>query len=95
MKPGRNDPCHCGSGRKYKHCCYEKDSVKHDEPIIVAPETDAESSSNEQADAEHPETAAPPDKHRHQKDRSRFKGETQGKSSNFRPRATRGAQRGS
>ena len=21
MKPGRNDPCSCGSGRKYKHCC--------------------------------------------------------------------------
>ena len=21
MKPGRNDPCPCGSGRKYKHCC--------------------------------------------------------------------------
>jgi predicted O-linked N-acetylglucosamine transferase (SPINDLY family) len=20
-KIGRNDPCHCGSGRKYKHCC--------------------------------------------------------------------------
>ena len=20
MVPGRNDPCHCGSGRKYKHC---------------------------------------------------------------------------
>jgi tetratricopeptide (TPR) repeat protein len=20
-KPGRNDPCPCGSGRKYKHCC--------------------------------------------------------------------------
>ena len=19
--PGRNDPCPCGSGRKYKHCC--------------------------------------------------------------------------
>ena len=19
--PGRNDPCHCGSGIKYKHCC--------------------------------------------------------------------------
>ena len=18
---GRNEPCHCGSGRKYKHCC--------------------------------------------------------------------------
>jgi len=22
---GRNEPCHCGSGRKYKHCCLEKD----------------------------------------------------------------------
>lgn len=23
-KPGRNDPCPCGSGRKYKRCCYGK-----------------------------------------------------------------------
>ncbi len=23
---GRNDPCHCGSGRKYKNCCREKDN---------------------------------------------------------------------
>ena len=23
MTPGRNDPCPCGSGRKYKHCCLE------------------------------------------------------------------------
>lgn len=21
--PGRNDPCLCGSGKKYKHCCWE------------------------------------------------------------------------
>src|ERR1700722_11163377 len=21
MKPGRNERCPCGSGRKYKHCC--------------------------------------------------------------------------
>lgn len=20
-QPGRNDPCHCGSGRKFKKCC--------------------------------------------------------------------------
>jgi len=20
-EPGRNDPCPCGSGQKYKHCC--------------------------------------------------------------------------
>ncbi len=24
---GRNDPCHCGSGRKYKHCCLDKDEA--------------------------------------------------------------------
>ena len=24
-KPGRNDPCHCGSGKKYKNCCMQKD----------------------------------------------------------------------
>jgi len=25
---GRNDPCHCGSGKKYKKCHLEKDEVK-------------------------------------------------------------------
>ena len=25
MKVGRNDPCPCGSGKKYKRCCLEKD----------------------------------------------------------------------
>lgn len=25
-KIGRNDPCPCGSGKKYKHCCMEKDN---------------------------------------------------------------------
>lgn len=29
MKIGRNDPCHCGSGQKYKKCCLEKDQVKN------------------------------------------------------------------
>lgn len=24
-KVGRNDPCPCGSGRKYKQCCAHKD----------------------------------------------------------------------
>jgi len=24
-KPGRNDPCYCGSGRKYKKCCLKKE----------------------------------------------------------------------
>lgn len=26
-KPGRNDPCHCGSGKKYKRCCLHADAV--------------------------------------------------------------------
>ncbi len=25
-KVGRNEPCPCGSGKKYKHCCYHKDN---------------------------------------------------------------------
>jgi hypothetical protein len=24
-RPGRNEPCRCGSGRKYKHCCLDKE----------------------------------------------------------------------
>ncbi len=24
MKPGKNDPCSCGSGKKFKHCCGKK-----------------------------------------------------------------------
>jgi len=27
MKIGRNDPCYCGSGKKYKKCCLEKDEM--------------------------------------------------------------------
>lgn len=27
-KPNRNDPCHCGSGKKYKNCHMEKDNAK-------------------------------------------------------------------
>jgi hypothetical protein len=26
-RPGRNEPCHCGSGRKYKQCCLDKDEA--------------------------------------------------------------------
>jgi hypothetical protein len=24
-KVGRNEPCHCGSGQKYKRCCFDND----------------------------------------------------------------------
>jgi tetratricopeptide (TPR) repeat protein len=26
-RPGRNDPCPCGSGKKYKRCCLDKDEA--------------------------------------------------------------------
>lgn len=26
-RPGRNEPCTCGSGRKYKFCCLAKDEA--------------------------------------------------------------------
>ncbi len=29
MKLGRNDPCHCGSGKKYKRCCMDNVSKQH------------------------------------------------------------------
>jgi hypothetical protein len=28
MSIGRNDPCHCGSGKKYKKCCQDKDRAE-------------------------------------------------------------------
>jgi len=33
-KLGRNDPCPCGSGKKYKKCCLGKKS--HEHTVIVA-----------------------------------------------------------
>ena len=34
-KTGRNDPCPCGSGKKYKHCCLEKDRAAEFAPAIA------------------------------------------------------------
>lgn len=31
---GRNDPCFCGSGKKYKKCCINKDGINVKEEII-------------------------------------------------------------
>ncbi|MCA9008651.1 MAG: SEC-C domain-containing protein, partial [Planctomycetaceae bacterium] len=39
MKTGRNDPCHCGSGKKYKKCCLASDLAaeqsKHAKPLGI------------------------------------------------------------
>ena len=83
---GRNDPCHCGSGKKYKRCCYEKDSVKHEEPIIEAVPA------NEEEDDDETGKKRPA---RHKQDRPAFRGGSANGKNEIKPRATRGAQRGS
>jgi hypothetical protein len=30
QRPGRNDPCHCGSAKKYKHCCLSLDEHRRE-----------------------------------------------------------------
>lgn len=37
--PGRNDPCPCGSGKKYKRCCFEKDTADRSALIAAMPRT--------------------------------------------------------
>ncbi len=37
---GRNDPCHCGSGKKYKKCCYKTDKgPKKIKAKLLSPKT--------------------------------------------------------
>lgn len=40
-RPGRNEPCHCGSGNKYKRCCLAKDDAterqEHAAAVAEAP----------------------------------------------------------
>lgn len=35
-KPGRNEPCHCGSGNKYKKCCLAKDDAAERDSLVKA-----------------------------------------------------------
>ena len=34
-KPGRNDPCPCGSGKKYKKCCLTNDEAAENEQLVA------------------------------------------------------------
>jgi len=36
-KVGRNDPCPCGSGKKYKHCCLRKDQRRRRSRTVTSP----------------------------------------------------------
>lgn len=62
-RPGRNEPCHCGSGRKYKQCCLEKDDKKAAKARAKAaaevPEQPAESTESKATRATKPQTDQP------------------------------------
>lgn len=94
MKVGRNEPCPCGSGKKYKHCCYAKDSVKHEEPLLEAnPEEDP--ADGESAEATGSEGGARERDHDRNTNRSKFHGGgPRGRGGPSSPRVFRGAQRG-
>jgi hypothetical protein len=44
QKVGRNDPCPCGSGKKYKKCCEEKAQKKQFQAQVLTGSTDKLSS---------------------------------------------------
>lgn len=49
---GRNEACPCGSGRKYKHCCLDKDEKKTREARAKAAEKEAKAAAKAAAEAE-------------------------------------------
>lgn len=53
--PGRNDACHCGSGKKYKKCCETKDdAARH--TVLEKQWTEAEKAAKKKADEEKEKT---------------------------------------
>lgn len=51
-KLGRNEPCHCGSGKKYKKCCIQKDKEKSLEQQTIAENIKLERTSYENREEE-------------------------------------------
>lgn len=66
-RPGRNEPCHCGSGKKYKKCHLQEDEAEDrrarqtDEAARVA---EARAAAAGSADAAGKDDAHAPDKHK-------------------------------
>jgi hypothetical protein len=52
MKIGRNDPCHCGSGKKYKKCHLPADDAARSAELAAAAEAAAAAQAKADADAE-------------------------------------------
>lgn len=57
MKPGRNDPCTCGSGKKYKKCCAITDDAARVAELTASRAAAAAAAAAEAADPEAKEKA--------------------------------------
>ena len=68
--PGRNEPCHCGSGKKYKQCHLEKDEAAARKARAKEQEKSAKAEKPEEtaeaAAAEGAPKAGPPPRHQTQ-----------------------------
>ncbi len=59
MKPGRNEPCHCGSGKKYKKCHEAADAAKESVELAAVQAKAEEARAADEAEAEaNPKAAA-------------------------------------
>ena len=60
MKLGRNDPCHCGSGKKYKKCHEASDDAEQAATLAAAQAKAAaeKAAADAEAEAADPEAAA-------------------------------------
>lgn len=65
---GRNDPCHCGSKKKYKKCCLEKDENKYrkerekaalNAAKVMAEKAEAEAKNDKKTPGSSPSASAP------------------------------------
>jgi len=63
---GRNDPCHCGSGRKYKKCCLDKDEAAAQARAAAEAQADAPADQPADQPAETPAQQPPPKPRSHQ-----------------------------
>lgn len=64
---GRNEPCHCGSGKKYKQCCLSKDEAAERAARAKAAEK-AEKAAKDEPAAEATTAKQPPRPPKHQTD---------------------------
>ena len=95
MKVGRNEPCPCGSGKKYKHCHYDSDLEERQASAAAALKAaaaeEASEESNDDAGSAHP---VPESSVKRGKGRVPGKGGNRGRTGDSSSQFRRGSQRG-